>query len=405
MVIKGALDKLAEYGYPTVLCEVVNQFSEFSLTHFSEQMPGVLLIGSTARGELSWAKKDGTVQLFSDIEFLIAVSNKDRVKEVEFQKKIRELESKYNLGELFHIDYTVISWGKLAQLDKKFFIFESKQCGIDFSEHSICTELPTVTLSNLNWKELNEVVLHRLNSVLHMVPYSFLKSEMMEEEKLGFSLSLAKNTLDLTTWLHPYEGRMLTAGFTARLATWDESFLEKKNLGRYISADNVAYLKSCLALRKSPLEENIDPKIMFDQTLSLYKKAISYCKFMNSIEEISCVSDVLPSMKLFDEYRFRQRVSQLISMLRNFDKVGMTRFVRNSLAVRKGVAVSFCYYMLTSLNDYINGNGKCWANLNKAREELSRLVSDVGVQNKNFIEAWIDMRVHFKQYQDITRNY
>lgn len=403
--MQSSLDRLQSYGYPPELCEVVTQFSEYAISHFSELEPGVLLIGSTARGELSWAKEGERVRLFSDVEFLIAVSDKDKIKEHEFYKEINKLESRHKFGDLFHIDYTIIQWRKLYRLDTKFFIFESKKCGIDCGLRSVSAELPTVNRSNLNWKELNEVVLHRLNSVLHMVPQSLFDNTMTEKEKSEFSLGLAKNTLDITTWLHPYEGGELVAGFSPRLSTWSKEFLEKKKLGKYLSADDVEYMKSCLTLRKSPLENNVDPIAMLDKTILLYSKALSYCKAINSIEDKKDVSKMLISIKLFDEYRVRQRASQFLSLLSNAEKIGISKVIRNAVGVRRGVAVNICHYMLLALNDYTKSNEGSWKKLNQARDELSRLTNVASLQHYDFVNSWLNLRKEFKQYQDISHNY
>lgn len=404
LILEKAVSKLQGFGYPSVLCEVIIKFSNCVHEVFSNQKPGVLLIGSTARGELSWINELDNVQLFSDIELLVVVSNKVHDKEKAFCQLITELESKCDFGELFHIDFTVITWKKLVRLDKKFFIFESKQCGIDLTDRSVRSQLPDVDRSNLNWKELNEVLLHRLNSMLHAIPLSLFSCTMSEGEQRTFALNLAKNTLDITTWLHPYEAEYLVAGFTARTASWDDAFLEQKRLGSYFSKDDVGYIKSCLVLRKAPCTP-VDAASMFEQTLSLYTKGISYCKAVNSIDKKKSISMVFPSIKLFDEYRFRQRASQAISLLVNIQKIGFVKFLRNIICVRKGVAANFCYYMLLAASRYVSNDNMSWHYLNKARNELVKLTKYRDIEGDDFLRAWLNMREYFKNYQDISQNY
>jgi hypothetical protein len=395
---------LEKYGYPPVLIEVISRFSECVLSLFEDSDPGVLLIGSASRGELSWLNEAGNIQLFSDIEFLVSVTKKNSKKERMFQELISKLEAEYDLGEIFHIDYTIIKWNKLPGLDKKFFIFECQQCGIDFGERSVRNELPIVSRSNLNWRELNEILLHRLNSILHILPLSFFDKKMTEKEENNLALSLAKNSLDITTWLHPYEAEKLVSGFTSRLSAWDEDFIEQSKLGRYFSLDDIKYLKRCLALRGAP-NKKVEAVVMLNQTLLLYKKSISYCKAMNSIDASASISAVLPSVKLFDEYRLRQRISQFVSMLVNFNKVGIAKMFRNSIGIRRGIAINVCHYMLLAANDYINNNDRCWSNLNHAQLELSKLVLNVDIKSNDFITSWLRLRVKFKKYQDISHNY
>jgi len=396
-------DKLKEFGYPSELREVVTRFSKYVCEKFSDFSPGVLLVGSTARGELSWVESEGNIRLFSDVEFLVSVSAHNRKIENEFHELIKNLESEYDLGELFHIDYTVITWDKLPKLEKKFFIFESKQCGIDFTQKSVSAELPVVTRSNINWKELNEVLLHRLTSILHAIPVSFLTSTMTKEEKQTIGLNIAKNTLDITTWLHPYEAKELVAGFTARLALWDKNFLEQTELGRFFASDDIEYINSCLDLRSHPSTE-IDITDMLTKTLSVYNKAISYCMVMNKIDRNNNIGNLMVSVSLFDEYNFKQRVSQIFFMLSNLTNFGVVKLLRNSIVVRKGSAVNICRYLLSSVLDSVVGKNAANVNLNNADYELSRLIKVTKTQESDFNKAWEDIRNCFKQYQDISRN-
>jgi len=399
-----AIDKLKGFGYPSELCDVVFRFSKYVYDKFSDMTPGVLLIGSTARGELSWADNSEGVHLFSDIEFLVAVSKNNKNKEDEFRNLILKLETEYDFGDLFHIDYTIITWSKLPKLEKKFFIYESKQCGINFGEKSVSSQLPIVNRSNIKWKELNEVLLHRLTSMLHAIPVTFLTSTMTIEEKRTIGLNIAKNTLDITTWLHPYEADNLVAGFTMRLASWDKAFLERKKLGEFISSEDIDYMNRCLALRNSPYSD-VDVMGMLQKTLSLYSKAILYCKAMNDMDKKTNISDVVPSIKLFDEYSLRQRVSQASSMFKNISEVGLSKFVRNSVCIRKGIAVNICNFLLLAANDCIKEDAASIKHLNMARSEFSKLTKLEVIQEENFVKAWIDLRECFKQYQNITHNY
>ena len=400
-----AKNKLESYGYPADLCDVVHRFSQYVLEVFSELSPGVLLVGSTARGELSWTRETGDTQLFSDIEFIIALTKHNLIEEKRFEQIIIEMESEYNFGSLFHIDFTFITWKKLPRLDKKFFIFESKCCGIEVGHKLMACKLPTVTRSNISWKELNEVLLHRLTSMLHIIPESFFDAKMSSNDSQIFALNLAKNTLDITTWLHPYEAKALAAGVSSRLSSWDNVFLANSELGRYFSNEDIDYLRSCLDLRKSPLSA-VDIGLMMRKTLSLYDKAISYCKYMNKIDENNSLGGVKVSAKLFDEYNYRQRAYQLVSMLRNISTLGIYNVARNVISVRKGSAINICHNLLTAAFNYrfMNDHDRANHDLDEAKKELLRL-SKINMSNQNdFSTTWIDLRKCFSRYQKITHN-
>lgn len=396
--------RLVEFAYPEEIITVVSAFAEIVNEVFNKQKSGVLLVGSTARGELCWEYINNQLEMYSDIEFLVAVDYKNNHLINDFRKRVTELELSCIYGKAFHLDYTIIPWPKVKKVDKKFFVFESKQCGIDVGNNSVAAHLPVVDRTNLNWKELNEVVLHRMNSMLHAVPISLFDSAMLEKEQRTFALNLAKNTLDLTTWLHPYESDELTAGFSARTKFWDKDFLKKSQFGDYFSEEDIEYIRYCLTLRKKTSIQ-VDTTFMLGQTLSLYSKGISYCKAMNGIDKNERISHVLPSIKLFDEYRFRQRVSQGISLLINLTKTGVVKCLKNMLWVRKGVAISYSNYMLLAAYDHIRdkNNGQC--NLNKARVELLKLTRYNEIEGDGFVGSWVNLRDYFKKYQTISHNF
>ncbi len=398
------INTLSEYAYPEEIIAVVNEFIAIVNDVFNKQKSGVLLVGSAARGELCWEYSHNKLQMYSDIEFLVAVDYKENSLINKFKQQVADIESKCSYGEAFHIDYTVIPWPKLQKVDKKFFVFESKQCGIDLGSHSVNDCLPEINRSNLNWKELNEVLLHRMNSMLHAIPLSLFNSTMSEIESRTFALNLVKNTLDLTTWLHPYEADELVAGFNARTDSWKHGFLEQSQLGNYFSEADVEYISQCLAIRKTP-DTQVNAVYMLGQTLLLYQKGISYCKVMNAIDEKKSISEVLPCIKLFDEYRFRQRVSQGISLFMNISKTGVIKCLRNIFCVRKGVAANFSLYMLSAAYSYTKGEQMEQSNLKKARIELFKLTRCREIEEESFVKTWVNLRDCFKKYQDISHNY
>jgi len=394
---------LNQYAYPKEISTVVEQFVDIVNDIFSKQKIGILLVGSAARGELCWGYISNKLEMYSDIEFLIAIDYKNSQLLGDLKQRISELDARSAYGEAFHIDYTVIPWSKVKKVEKKFFVFESKQCGIELGKQSVRDSLPIVNRSNLNWKELNEVVLHRMNSILYAIPVSLFESKMTAIESRTFALNLAKNSLDLTTWLHPYESDKLTAGFTARTESWDKDFLKKSQFGHYFSEEDIKYIKSCLDLRKQP-SSDVDVVFMLGQTLRLYTKGISYCKAMNEIDGNRALCKAGVSIKLFDEYRFRQRVSLAISLLANISKTGLIKCLRNLICVRKGIAVCFCLEMLHAVDSHLKGIRGCQSHLKIAQVELSKLTRYKEVDGGE-VQIWLKLRDYFEKYQVISHNY
>ena len=131
-----------------------------------------------------------------------------------FEAEVSRLNASLDLGNRFKIDYVVNSWESVPKLEKRIIIFDSKQCGIEYGSKEVAPLLPEVTRRNINFKELNDVLLHRMKALLNDVPVSIFSNSSGEKE---FCMSIAKNALDLTTWLHPYEARSLVSGFENRV--------------------------------------------------------------------------------------------------------------------------------------------------------------------------------------------
>lgn len=399
-----SIEKFKSFGYPDEFNEVVSRFAICVNTLFCKYSPGVLLIGSTARGELSWAKKHDKIYLFSDVEFLIAISEKNKFLEKEFDRKVKRLELECNFGDLFHIDYTVIRRTKIPNLETKFFIFESKQLGIEFGIFPIRDLLPEVNRSNINWKELNEVLLHRLSAILHAIPKSYLNASMTENEKTTLALCLAKNTLDITTWLFPYEENELRAGFSQRLSVWTEKNYTNKKLFDYLHGEDIEYLNFCLKLRKSPFIL-ADPFLMLEKTLLIYSHAISYCKAINNLNNNASLADLKLSYMLFDEYKFRQRAFQFIAMLKQISKFGFKKVLINTVNVKKGKSVIISHNLLLALNGYMKKDATCGMYLEDAKCIVSKLINVKKSRKSEFIDTWLKVRSDFQKYQAITRTY
>ena len=394
---KKSLAALECFMYPRIVREVISQFINIVEEILAELDPGILLVGSAARGELSWVKIQSRVELFSDLEFLVAVTNRNTKVEGDFKCRICNIEKDCRLGELFHINYTIIPWEKLPKIDNKFFVFESKQCGLNFSRRNVSSELPNVDKSNLNWKELNEVLLHRMDSMLYAIPCDFLKTRKVST--YGVVLNVAKNTLDVTTWLHPYEGKELTAGFGPRVTDWEHRMSDLK-LREYISREDINFLRTCLSIREKPGNQ-VDPVFMLKRSLTLFQNAIVYCKVMNAIDNANSIGNVMPSIRLFDEYRIRRRIREGLSLLRHARDMGVKKTIKNILGVRKGIQANFSFHMLLAACHFVRQDQLFLSSLKAAEAELKRLMPHGNLSGKDFITHWCNLRSSYKKFREI----
>ena len=80
-----------QYGYPDVVFEVISKFLEIVSDVFENDDVGVLLVGSTSRGELCWQETNENIILFSDIEFIIAVHSESVYQKKELEVKVNKL--------------------------------------------------------------------------------------------------------------------------------------------------------------------------------------------------------------------------------------------------------------------------------------------------------------------------
>ena len=395
--------KARELGCPEEILNVIRSFVEMLSYELGKKGVGVLLVGSASRGELSWEILNDEFHVFSDIEFLVAVEDKSSINKNAIFDNVKSIEKEVNLGVFFHIDYTFIEWESLKYLDTKFFVFESKKCGIDFFDEKIVSRLPDVNKDNLYWKELNEVLVHRLTSMLHAIPGPEILKEMCMVEQQKLSLNIAKNTLDVTTWLHPYESNELKAGHGNRLSSWQVDEFSQLKLSEYFTENDLLYMRQCLELRKKPSTSS-NPLNMLHKTMHIYKKSIMYMMNMNKLDDETELEEFRVCVKLFDEYRFRQRVSQAISITKNIQRLGYRNYIRNLFGNRRCIATNICMELLYSLLDECNsGNGL--DRVSRARDILSRVTLVATNESKSFEQAWTDVRDCFKQYQSISRNY
>lgn len=404
----SALDKgiarALNLGCPAPLATVIHKFVTELCACLPDQKVGVLLVGSASRGELSWQDTDDTIELFSDVEFLVGVERRDRTRQNDIDIRAKQIAQAADLGDFFHIDYTFIEWSKLPKLDTKFFVFESKECGIDLCPDELAPLLPATTPANLNRKELNEILVHRLSSIVHAIAPDFFSTTLSADANQKLALNLAKNTLDITTWLHPYESATLVAGYGNRLKTWQEAQFFELKLSDFFVAEDIQYLQSCLALRKAP-STPVESRQMLHKTLDLYSRAIRYCKNMNGIDEATPISNASASVKLFDEYRLRARLAQSASILRHARQTGFGRLFRNLVGARRGLAVQICTELISAAVHVAHDETSAQRLLDSARLNLSRVIAVPGFGKAEFSSRWFETLAVFSNYQRITQNH
>ena len=204
-----------------------------------QEVIAALLMGSCARGEETYfINKNGDRELLSDYEMLIIVQDNCSVE--ESNRKLRTLANELksqSWSPCFELEWSYKTIGELRKLDKRFIFFEAKE-----SAYVICGKkeaikmFPNITIDNLNYCELNTVLIHRL--------YHVIRDYMIADEHYQKYL-IARNTLDLPTAILPLIG-ILQSTYECRNRTF------RKYASEYDFSENlVDRLDDYLCMKKN----------------------------------------------------------------------------------------------------------------------------------------------------------
>ena len=174
----------------------------------------IILLGSLSRGEGSWDfDANGNIRMLSDIEFFNVVPDKfDRFK--EYEEDVNDIIQKFFRGNnsvLFHIDNSYTTYSALHKLERKVLIFDARELGKTVVGEDRISCLPRVTIENINYFDIRDILVHRIFSVL----YYGLKMKNAGDLS-GYKYSLAKNSLDLMT-VYLAEKKVIVSGFSNKL--------------------------------------------------------------------------------------------------------------------------------------------------------------------------------------------
>ena len=173
----------------------------------------ILLLGSLSRGEATWVDTAAGPVMASDIEFFTVYPvGFDRFS--EFDAAMDEAAQKCFAAftsTLFHIDNGYVCRTQLPLMERKLLTFDAMNMGKIVMGEDVRPLLPRVTMENINWADIRDILTHRMFAVLY---YGYPLKEAGEWEQ--YRCCLAKNSLDLMTVLLLHNGQ-LTSGFSNRL--------------------------------------------------------------------------------------------------------------------------------------------------------------------------------------------
>ena len=173
----------------------------------------IILLGSLSRGEATWIQTDGGPVMVSDIEFF-TVYPEGFTGFGQFDKAMEEAARKVfpeQTSKLFHIDNTYICRTQLPRMERKLLTYDAQMMGKTVVGQDDLDKLPQMTLKTINYRDIRDVLTHRVFSVLYY-GFPLKKTDQMEQ----YRYCLAKNSLDLMTVMLVVHGQ-LASGFINRL--------------------------------------------------------------------------------------------------------------------------------------------------------------------------------------------
>ena len=207
-----------------------------------------ILIGSAARGEMSFSGKCQELVIRSDLEFLVISKAPARLRS-EISPSIKALEQENILRwPEFHIDISYLSVSRFKRLPFWIRHFELQKNGIVLSGDDIIEKAPEVNLYNLDWTELNDVILWRLLNLISRLPTSWLDNQV--ELSINLLHAMTRNLLDITLWGLPGLGILLPS-FKQRVKRWGDPDVARKVDA--VGFVNDKTLQGCLECRRKIL--------------------------------------------------------------------------------------------------------------------------------------------------------
>jgi hypothetical protein len=205
---------------------------------------------------LSWTvNTEGETEILSDIEFLLVIDSKASTQLLtELRKNWDVIENgAKDISPFFHIDSAIVTTEQARNQPRWLRTFDARSTGTALSGNVSSEMLPEVTIENLDYTELNEVLLWRLWAILLGIRPSFLFGSVRktdDEKRAGYLI--CRNGLDIASWALPHD-KQLISGFKSRVA--------------YIT-EHIDHLPTC---------REVDPE--FPYWLSIYQKAKFQYKF------------------------------------------------------------------------------------------------------------------------------
>ncbi len=387
-----------EYNYPP---QVKEQFEEIVSFIDSSRVKSVLLTGSTSRGELSYLTTNGGLEVYSDYEFLIiANSGVDPSDLLRLEEAYGELEKKYSSNPLFHIDFSFIDMKALSRVPFHLKHYETKENGITIYGENLKHLLPDITLKNLDFKDLNEVLIWRLWAMLLYLPKNLLAGKGRVCEEDIYKYVLCRNLLDLATWILPYRGVLLPS-FKERISYLNSSFSKLQD-GCFMDKGFLDLMNESMT-GKFKLEFNRNLLDLYTTAIHYFVKAKEYLLMQNGVnrgdDEDGDIVLAKESRQFFHDYHYRRKGYEVFFFLKHFESMGIQHGLRWIFAGKYGLMLEFLCNIHLALVSRLNGNKDLYY-LDRASSILQKLSTrkEPEINTKRFSESWLALRNGFAMF-------
>jgi len=184
---------------------------------FGEKIVSIICSGSIARNEYSIFKTTDSNMLFSDLDLLIVLKNKYKLKPlvIKMTNDINfQLKSKSFYSPFFKIVTSVCSISDLKSLPRIFRNYETKESGKVIYGKNILNIIPEVNIDNIDKIDLNRLLVERL--------YQQYIFNNQVDSFLYKSFFLCRNILEIPSILLPYIG-ILKSSYAERVEIFGKS--------------------------------------------------------------------------------------------------------------------------------------------------------------------------------------
>lgn len=241
------------------------------------QPKSILLLGSAARGELSYHIDDqGQIEYFSDYEFLIVTTKSpDSDQRRALAVRLQALENQIdNPNPLFHVDAIIRNYARLHTLPPLIFTFEMKRNAQVRFGADVRSEIPEVTLKNLDYRNTNEILYKRLWAILLHLPKRFIVGGLSQAERHVTGYILCRNVLDIATVLLPSE-QVLLPTYQQRVTYLKDHYLDL-SFHTMLGVEFPNFIEICLHHRLNLTFSDMDMLDWYKSTIKYLQRALTH---------------------------------------------------------------------------------------------------------------------------------